>query len=174
MLLLISFIKAVSFSFIDHFTELHDRTDKLQCPRCLKTFSLFSEKGYNSSIAAAFVEHLQSHQDGKRIACKKCCLSFKDDKKVRAHLERDHASFKGFDGLETYQYLANDTPIQMPKPEERGMKIAPKKSNAPKMGQYQQTAFAAQNLEDLAMYDLDNDNNCMECARKMILNGHFK
>ena len=48
-----------------------------QCPRCLKTFSLFSEKGYNSSIAVAFVEHLQSHQDGKRIACKKCCLSFK-------------------------------------------------------------------------------------------------
>lgn len=41
---------------IDHFTELHDRTDKLQCPRCLKTFSLFGEKGYNSSIAVAFVE----------------------------------------------------------------------------------------------------------------------
>ena len=33
---------------IDHFTEAHDRTDKLQCPRCLKTYSLFSEKGYNS------------------------------------------------------------------------------------------------------------------------------
>ena len=60
---------------VDHFIEQHDRTDKLQCPRCLKIFCLFSEKGgYNSSTAVAFVEHLQSHQDGKRVPCKKCCL----------------------------------------------------------------------------------------------------
>ena len=54
---------------------------------------------------------------------------------------------------------------------ERGMKIAPKR---PKLGQYQQTAFAAQNLEDLAMYDIDQDNSCMECAKKFMSTGHFK
>ena len=66
--------------------------------------------------------------------------------------------------------MANETPIRMPQPEERGMKIAPKR---PKLGHYQQTAFASQNLEDLAMYDIDQDNNCMECAKKFMLNGHF-
>ena len=47
----------------------------------------------------------------------------------------DHGSFRGFDGLETYQYLANDTPMTIPKPEERGMRMAPKKSSTPKLGQ---------------------------------------
>ena len=28
---------------VDHFIEQHDRTDKLQCPRCLKIFCLFSD-----------------------------------------------------------------------------------------------------------------------------------
>lgn len=159
---------------VDHFIESHDRTDKLQCPRCLKTYSLFSEKGYNSTTAAAFVEHLQSHQDNNRVACKKCCLSFKDEKRMKGHLDRDHASFKGHDGLENYQYLANDTPTKMPRPEERGMKIAPKKAGAPKLGQFQQSAFAAQNLEDLAIYDVDKDDACMECRKKMTAIGHFK
>ena len=123
-------------------------------------------------------------------------MSFKDDKKLRAHLDRgidnnrskknrrylqildflvsDHGSFRGFDGLETYQYLANDTPMTIPKPEERGMKMAPKKSSTPKLGQVQQAAFAAQNLEDLAMYDIENDDICYECGKKFVLQGHFK
>ena len=119
--------------------------------------------------------HLRYVNDSFSITFCECRLSFyfyfKDEKKLRAHLERDHSSFKGCEGLETYQYLANETAIRMPQPEERGMKIAPKR---PKLGQFQQTAFAAQNLEDLAMYDVDQDNSCMECARKFILNGHFK
>ena len=62
---------------VDHFTEAHDRTDKLLCPRCLKTYSLFSDKGYNPSMATAYVAHLQTHQDGQRKKCTKCLLSFK-------------------------------------------------------------------------------------------------
>ena len=93
---------------------------------------------------------------------------------MKGHLDRDHASFKGHDGLENYQYLANDTPTKMPRPEERGMKIAPKKAGAPKLGQFQQSAFAAQNLEDLAIYDVDKDDACMECRKKMTAIGHFK
>ena len=159
---------------VDHFTEAHDRTDKLQCPRCLKTFSLFSEKGYNSQTAAAFVEHLQSHQDNKRVPCKKCNLSFKDDgKSFRAHYDRDHGSFRNYEGLEMYQYLANETPIKMPRPDERGMRMAPKVP-IKKLGSVQQPSFAAQNLEDLAMYDIDAQDSCKECGRKMISTGHFK
>ena len=47
--------------------QSHDRTDKLQCPHCLKTFSLFSDKGYNSSVASSFVSHLQMHKDKKVV-----------------------------------------------------------------------------------------------------------
>ncbi len=159
---------------VDHFTEAHDRTDKLQCPRCLKTFCLFSDKGYNSTVAAAFMSHLQAHQDARKVACKKCCLAFKDEKKVKAHAEKDHLSFKSFDGLESYQYLGAEKPTKMPRPDERGLKLAPKKSYAPKLGHVQQTAFAAQNLEDLAMYDVDKDDNCMECGKKFTTPGHFK
>ena len=159
---------------VDHFTEQHDRTDKLQCPRCLKTFQLFTEKGYNSSTAVEFVQHLQSHQDNKRIPCKKCCLSFKDDgKSMRGHMDRDHGSFKGHEGLEMYQYLANEIPIKMPRPDERGMRLAPK-GIIKKLGSVQQTSFAAQNLEDLAMYDVDGAHNCKECERKMVTTGHYK
>ncbi len=37
-------------------------SDKLQCPLCLKTYSLYGEKGYNSSGAVSFMQHLQKHE----------------------------------------------------------------------------------------------------------------
>ena len=50
--------------------------------------------------------------------------SFKDDGKTfRGHHDRDHGSFKNHEGLEMYQYLANETPIKMPRPDERGMRL---------------------------------------------------
>ena len=61
---------------VDHFHETHDRSDKLQCPRCLKTFSLFGDKGYNSNVATSFVSHLQMHEDKKGYNCRNCRLSF--------------------------------------------------------------------------------------------------
>ena len=100
-------------------------------------------------------------------------FSFKDDVKLfRGHHERDHGSFKNHEGLEMYQYLANETPLKMPKPDERGLRLAPK-GTVKKMGSVQQTSFAAQNLEDLAMYDVDGNDTCKECERKMVTNGHF-
>ncbi len=47
---------------IDHFQDAHDRTDKLQCPRCLKTFSLFVNNQYQANVASSFVQHLQVRQ----------------------------------------------------------------------------------------------------------------
>jgi hypothetical protein len=37
-------------------------SDKLQCPLCLKTYSLYGDKGYNSSGAVSFMQHLQRHE----------------------------------------------------------------------------------------------------------------
>ena len=81
---------------IDHFQEAHDRTDKLQCPRCLKTYNLFSTNGYNVNTASSFVTHLQAHAN-KKISCKKCCLTFVDNGSLKEHVQKDHVSFKGFD-----------------------------------------------------------------------------
>ena len=51
-------------------------------------------------------------------------------------------------------------------------RLAPK-GTIKKMGSVQQTSFAAQNLEDLAMYDVDNSHACKECERKMVVMGHY-
>ena len=37
----------------------------------------------------------------------------------------------------------------------------------------QQSSFAAQNLEDVAFYDIDAED-CGECGRKLSLPGHYK
>merc|ERR1719219_1409986 len=132
---------------IDHFQLNHDRTDKLQCPLCLKTYSLYGEKGYMSSIAVTFMQHLQKHEDikNKKYGCKKCCLNFHNEASLKNHIEKDHVSFKGFDNLDVYQYTPSDEPIQMPKPDERQARTAARKSGLVKAPQ-QQSAFAAQNL----------------------------
>jgi len=36
-----------------------------------------------------------------------------------------------------------------------------------------QLAFAAQNLEDLAFYDIDGNQDCGECGRKVGQKQHF-
>jgi len=158
---------------IDHFHESHDRTDKLQCPICLKTYSLYGEKGYMSSIAVTFMQHLQKHEDikNKKYGCKKCCLNFHNEAILKVHVEKDHVSFKDFDNLDVYVYAATDEPIQMPKPDEGKARTAAKKSGFAKTPQ-QQSAFAAQNLEDMVMYDVDKDR-CCECDKNMTLAGHY-
>jgi len=159
---------------IEHFQETHDRTDKLQCPLCLKTYSLYGDKGYNSNNAVSFMQHLQKHEDIKsrnQLNCRKCCLKFMDEKSLKTHLTDDHVSFKDFDNIETYQYVATDTPVQMPRPDEKQLKVAMKKSLTVKPLP-QQAAFAAQNLEDMAIYGVVGDR-CCECDRGMTVAGHY-
>ncbi len=73
--------------------------------------------------------------------------------------------------LETYSYSGHEEPIQMPKPDERKARNAARKSGLVKATQ--QSAFAAQNLEDMLMYDVDNED-CGECGRKMVGKDHYR
>ena len=60
---------------LEHFQSTHDRTNKLQCPDCLRTFSLYGDKGYNTTVAVSFLQHLQKHENFKNksgLHCKKC------------------------------------------------------------------------------------------------------
>ena len=60
-------------------------------------------------------------------------------------------SYKEHENVEPHQYVATDEPTQFPAPDERSMKNAPKKGAAAKTVS-QQSAFAAQNLEDLVRF----------------------
>ena len=74
---------------VEHFQLEHDRTDKLQCPHCLKTFNLYAaDKGYNSDATIKYLQHLQRHEDLKNNNksshnCKKCVLKFTEDKYLK-------------------------------------------------------------------------------------------
>lgn len=56
--------------------------------------------------------------------------------------------------VDVYEPTSNEEPIKMPKPDERNSRPAAKKSGIVKTPQ-QQSAFAAQNLEDVVMYDVE-------------------
>ena len=62
-----------------------------------------------------------------------------DGKSSKTHLDQDHGSYKNMEGFEPYQYSANETPTKIPRPNETGLKQAPK-TTIVKMGQIQQTA----------------------------------
>ena len=73
-----------------------------------------------------------------------------------------------------YQYFGGgggDAAIQMPRPDESKAKVASRKSGLVKPSQ--QAAFAAQNLEDLMMYEVENENVCGECTKRFNSKGHF-
>ena len=69
-------------------------------------------------------------------------------------MAEDFLSYKDIDGVEPYQYVASDEPIQMPKPDERHMKIATAKYSLKERNLLKQSSFAAQNLEDMVSFDM--------------------
>ena len=152
-------------------------------PYILKTFSLYSDKGYNGAGSSSYLQHLQRHEDVKNkqsLQCKKCSLKFLEEKHLRAHLAEDHVSFKDYENVETSQFVPAGEPIQMAQPDERFIKVAVKKNSAVKVTVVsiniieifilnyhqafsQQAAFATQNLEDLAIYDAQGkDYHCLK------------
>ena len=90
------FRSSVHKHVVDHFQEAHDRTDKLLCPRCLRVFALYTDKGYSSSMAVSYIQHLQTHVT-KEAKCRKCTLKFHTEVMVRSHVDKDHMSYKNFD-----------------------------------------------------------------------------
>jgi len=166
-----SFRSSKHTDVVEHFQIAHDRTDKLQCPLCLKTTGLYGEKGYNADTAVKFMQHLQKHEDIKArpgLNCRKCALKFVDEKSMRNHTEQDHGSYRDFEDLEP---ALNESEVEMPPPEERNLRLASRKSSLAK-SLPQQAAFASQNLEDLAIYDAAGDQ-CCECSKSMTLAGHY-
>ena len=94
------------------------------------------------------------------------------------HFNTHEAAERAYEATKENLFLDNcRIEVTWSKPTDRHIhsqkKLAPEKTNM-KLGQIQQTSFAAQNLEDLAMYDVDRDDACKECTKKMTAVGHFK
>lgn len=71
-----------------------------------------------------------------------------------------------------YNCEPDKAPIKMPKPDESKMRIASRSQAM--VSKCQQKAFAAQNLDDLALYDVDQDSTCHECGQSFCSLNHFK
>ena len=73
------------------------------------------------------------------------------------------------------EYSVSSDDISLPKSDERQSRMAAAKNKAPvAKPPNPQSAFAAQNLENLVMYDVDVERHtCGECARKISLKGHY-
>ncbi len=164
-----SFPRAV----IDHFQEAHDRTDKLQCPHCLKMFALYKEYGYSSQVAVGFLNHLLQHKNsGVKNLCRKCRLKFITAGELKTHVEKDHLSYRNFKDVEAYNYPGGERPIDFPSPNENFYKYANRKSHYMRFPT-QQSTFAQQNLEDLAFMDVDSEQSCHECGKKLHHKSHY-
>ena len=75
---------------------------------------------------------------------------------------------KGTTGLQS-----SSASVEMPKPQEKYLKLAPlSKAGVPAKGNTLQPAFAAQNLEDVAYYNVDVEL-CLECNAPLQKKGHF-
>ena len=72
--------------------------------------------------------------------------------------------------LEEYEYKSGEDPTICTKPDERGWKQATRGSARPMA---QQAAFAAQNLDDVALYDVEAEQDCGECGKKVVQKQHF-
>lgn len=151
---------------LDHFSHIHERTDKLLCPKCLKIYSLFTEKGYLPCIPNTYIDHLQLHLK-REYRCSKCCLSFLSEFSLKQHIEKDHVSFCNIQEVEKKTSVID---TKMPVPDEMNIKFAQKKAHCLKP--LIQKSFVAQNFEDLAFYNLD-DENCLECKTSLSKKDHL-
>merc|ERR1712226_557425 len=108
---------------IDHFLEYHERSDKMQCPRCLKIFSMSGgAQGYNPATAVEYLRHLEQHNQPKVFKCERCVLQFPTDATRKAHVEKDHVTWKDYETLEGAPMGDGEVSVRMPKPDERNVR----------------------------------------------------
>ena len=88
-----------------------------------------------------------------------------------------HAIFLPID-VEEYTLKGGEEAIELPKPDERGASRAASKRGhvyaaARARARNAQCAFAAQNLDDVALYGLEGDEQCGECGRVSSSKQHY-
>ncbi|XP_024946779.1 uncharacterized protein LOC107273670 isoform X2 [Cephus cinctus] len=84
---------------IDHYYQVHDKGEGLQCPYCLKVMQFIVEGGECLTSVHAFLLHMQRHlvrrEEGRGNKCPKCCLWFNQKSSLKSHQREMHQPVTG-------------------------------------------------------------------------------
>ncbi|CAD6202029.1 GSCOCG00002909001-RA-CDS [Cotesia congregata] len=84
---------------IDHFYEVHEKGETLQCPYCLKLIPLAKDGKISTSNVHAYLVHLQRHmvrrEQGRGNKCTRCCLWFNQKSLLQRHQRTLHQVYHG-------------------------------------------------------------------------------
>lgn len=79
---------------IDHYYEIHEKGEGLQCPFCLKVIQFVNEGNPSASNVHAYLSHMQRHivrrDQGKGNKCSRCCLWFNQKSALTIHQRELH------------------------------------------------------------------------------------
>ena len=85
---------------VDHFYIDHTASGTLQCPFCLKTYTVVTDKEQIVVNIAAYLNHLKQHvNDNNNVRCPRCALKFVDKGSNKTHQMYDHGSMKHLQSL---------------------------------------------------------------------------
>ncbi|KAL2725133.1 uncharacterized protein V1478_007806 [Vespula squamosa] len=101
---------------IDHYYQVHEKGEGLQCPYCLKIIEFIVEGQTNASSIHSFLLHMQRHivrrEQGRGNKCPRCCLWFNQKSSLKIHQRELHDSVIN---SKVVPYSTNENKIMIPK-----------------------------------------------------------
>ncbi|XP_012059146.1 PREDICTED: uncharacterized protein LOC105622337 [Atta cephalotes] len=101
---------------IDHYYKVHEKSEGLQCPYCLKVIHFVNEGKPNASNVYAYLTHMQRHivrrDQGKGNKCSRCCLWFNQKSSLTLHQRELHDHVFNSKAV---PYSAGNSGIMVPK-----------------------------------------------------------
>ncbi|XP_035744018.1 uncharacterized protein LOC118451481 isoform X2 [Vespa mandarinia] len=101
---------------IDHYYQVHEKGEGLQCPYCLKIIEFIVEGQTNASSIHSFFLHMQRHivrrEQGRGNKCPRCCLWFNQKSSLKIHQRELHDSVTN---SKVISYSTKENEIMIPK-----------------------------------------------------------
>ncbi|KAK2589003.1 hypothetical protein KPH14_001852 [Odynerus spinipes] len=101
---------------IDHYYQVHEKGEGLQCPYCLKVIEFFNEGQANASSIHSFLLHMQRHvvrrEQGRGNKCPRCCLWFNQKSSLKIHQRELHDTVTN---PKVVPYSTDENEIMIPK-----------------------------------------------------------
>lgn len=80
---------------VDHFYNDHTASGTLQCPFCLKSYTVVADSAQITVNITEYLNHLKQHvNDNNNVRCTRCSLKFLDKGSSKVHQMHDHGSLK--------------------------------------------------------------------------------
>ncbi|XP_063217587.1 uncharacterized protein LOC134528163 isoform X2 [Bacillus rossius redtenbacheri] len=156
---------------VDHFYEVHNGGEKLQCPFCLKIVSIGNRGKKISANVNFYLNHMQKHQR-KSITrkCNKCTLWFVHKGILKEHQIKDHTSFMGQTGTKPFSSNSDDVMMSRPAAYQNNQGRGPLvRKGSPKL----RTSYNMKKFEEMKIVGVDPGSRCCECEGDMMGEDHF-